>query len=353
MIRSSLINRSKLSSFSPAFTIVELLVVIVVIGILSVVTVMSYTGISNRAVVSSMQSDLSSSSNQLKTYQAINGSYPTTLNNNCPSAPVPDATLCLKASPNNTYTAYTSNGISFSLTETNTNGMVYSITDNTIAVAGAPSYILTVIAGANGSVNNISGSYSTGSSPVIIATPNTGYLFSSWSGTDCSGAFSHSIVMNSNKTCTANFTINTADWNDGISSTVLAGKHVHKVELGSTYMYKTTYSNVLIPQGATGLDPVYPSNMSLVNPQTNPTVDFSEYPAQNACKAIGGRLPSVQELNAIYTNRSTYSYSLYAQYYWSSTESSVFNAWLVYFQGGTLFSGVKTNNGHVICVSDF
>lgn len=352
MARLNLVNRSKLPSFSSAFTIVELLVVIVVIGILAAITVMSYTGISNRAVASSMQSDLSNSSNQLKSYQAINGSYPTALNNNCPSTPVPDTTLCLKASPNNTYT-YTSNGVSFSLTETNTNGMVYSITDNTAAVAGAPNYVLTVVAGANGSVNNVSGNYSAGSSPVIIATPNTGYLFSSWSGIDCSGAFSHSIVMNGNKTCTANFTINTADWNDGISSTVLAGKHIHKVELSSTYMYKTTYSNVLAPQGATGLDPVYPSNMSLVNPQINPTVDFSEYPAQNACKAIGGRLPNVQELNAIYTNRSTYNYSLYAQYYWSSTEFSAFNAWLVYFQDGTLFSGVKTNNGHVICVSDF
>lgn len=40
------------------FTIVELLVVIVVIGILAAITIVAYTGISKQAVISSLQSDL-------------------------------------------------------------------------------------------------------------------------------------------------------------------------------------------------------------------------------------------------------------------------------------------------------
>ena len=66
---------------------------------------------------------------------------------------------------------------------------------------------LTIIAGANGTVNT-GGSFATGSSQTITATPNSGYQFSSWTGdTGCSGVASHTITMDENKTCTANFTL--------------------------------------------------------------------------------------------------------------------------------------------------
>ncbi len=61
------------------FTIVELLVVIVVIGILAAITIVSYTGISQRATVASLQSDLSNASTQLKMDQVVNGAFPGTL----------------------------------------------------------------------------------------------------------------------------------------------------------------------------------------------------------------------------------------------------------------------------------
>lgn len=64
---------------SVGFTIVELLVVIVVIGVLAAITVVSYTGISQKATISSLQSDLSRASTLLKLDQVLGGNYPTSL----------------------------------------------------------------------------------------------------------------------------------------------------------------------------------------------------------------------------------------------------------------------------------
>jgi prepilin-type N-terminal cleavage/methylation domain-containing protein len=114
-----------------AFTIVELLVVIVVIGILAAITIVSYTGISGRAVTATLQSDLTNASDQLKIYQATYGSYPTALTNNCPSAPTADNTLCIKPSNGNTFTYTSVAPTTFHLTATNTNNSSYSITDTT------------------------------------------------------------------------------------------------------------------------------------------------------------------------------------------------------------------------------
>ena len=58
------------------FTIVELLVVIVVIAILAAVTIVSYNGISKRAIEASMQSDLQSAAQLVETENTQNGSYP-------------------------------------------------------------------------------------------------------------------------------------------------------------------------------------------------------------------------------------------------------------------------------------
>ena len=262
------------------FTIVELLVVIVVIGILATITVVSYTGISNKANIAVMQSDLSNSSNQLKMYQATYGSYPTTIDpsTKCPTNPTYDSTLCLKTSQNNTY-AYTSNGTIFNLVETNSNGLSYNITDNT-TVADYP-------------------------------------------------------------------------WYSGIAATALAGKRIYKTNLGSTYMYKTTSDAVASPQGATSLDPNYASNMSLVSPQTYPAVDFSAYPAQNACKAIGGRLPNMQELLAIYAGRTSYGNNFQSYMYWSATEYNSINTYFVYFSNGTISYEYKASLlFYVRCVAD-
>ncbi len=98
-----------------AFTIVELLVVIVVIGILAAITIVSYTGISNKAVASSIQSDLDNASKALKLFQVDNMAYPATISTNCstnPTTATPPTNLCLKISSANNYVGYSANNSS-------------------------------------------------------------------------------------------------------------------------------------------------------------------------------------------------------------------------------------------------
>lgn len=68
-----------------------------------------------------------------------------------------------------------------------------------------PNYTLTTIAGTGGTVSG-GGTYSSGATPTITATPNAYYSFTSWTGsTGCSGSASHTITIDANKSCTANF----------------------------------------------------------------------------------------------------------------------------------------------------
>lgn len=95
-------RKAAVDKSSNGFTIVELLVVVVTIGILAAITVISYTGITQKANIASMQSDLNSASTQIKLFQVYSpsGDYPTA--NNCPS---PGSTeICLKSSGSNTFT---------------------------------------------------------------------------------------------------------------------------------------------------------------------------------------------------------------------------------------------------------
>jgi prepilin-type N-terminal cleavage/methylation domain-containing protein len=61
------------------FTIVELLIVIVVIGILAAITIVAFNGVTSKARVATVTSDLGNASKKLKIDQVLNGSYPATL----------------------------------------------------------------------------------------------------------------------------------------------------------------------------------------------------------------------------------------------------------------------------------
>lgn len=58
------------------FTIVELLIVVVVIGILAAIVTVAYNGVTRRAIETAMQSDLQSASTQLSSAAISSGTYP-------------------------------------------------------------------------------------------------------------------------------------------------------------------------------------------------------------------------------------------------------------------------------------
>jgi prepilin-type N-terminal cleavage/methylation domain-containing protein len=60
----------------PGFTIVELLIVIVVIGILVAITIVAYNGMQNRSRDSRRTSDIAAIQKLLELYKADNGGYP-------------------------------------------------------------------------------------------------------------------------------------------------------------------------------------------------------------------------------------------------------------------------------------
>lgn len=120
------------------FTIVEMMVVIVVIAVLAAVTIVSFTGVNQRATNASIQSDLASAVIKLKLYQVDNTAYPTLIS----SCPTPTAgNICLNSSPGNSYSyvaVNTSNPQTYSLTETNTNGSAYVVTESSSPIATVP-----------------------------------------------------------------------------------------------------------------------------------------------------------------------------------------------------------------------
>jgi hypothetical protein len=80
------------------------------------------------------------------------------------------------------------------------------------------------------------------------------------------------------------------------------------------------------------------------------TTGFSAYPARDACKQIGGRLPTKAELQAIYTNRASFG-TFSASYYWSATEYDAAGAWYVYWSNGDAYYGNEVGTFGVRCVA--
>ena len=189
-----------------AFTIVELLIVIVVIGILVTISVLTYTGVSSRANVATIQSDLDSNSRKLQLYYSLYNSYPTALDaNSCPLTPTAttNPTYCLRYTGSNTLSNYTGTINTFSLNIAN-GSLVWKVTEST-PPASATTFNLTLNTSSGGTATG-SNTYETGSVVTITATPNTNYSFTSWTGdTGCSGAASHTITITANTTCTASF----------------------------------------------------------------------------------------------------------------------------------------------------
>lgn len=73
------LNQIKAMKSQKGFTIVELLIVIVIIGILAAIVIVAYNGVTNRAKASKTQSTVANILKKAEAYNAENGTYPTTL----------------------------------------------------------------------------------------------------------------------------------------------------------------------------------------------------------------------------------------------------------------------------------
>ena len=108
---------SKTSTASRGFTIIELLIVIVIVGVLVAITAVGFNGITKSAKEASAKSDLKQAATQLEADKAksSNNQYPNNTNN-------------LKTSPNNNL-EITSDGTSYCLSVTSTNDIAFNITN--------------------------------------------------------------------------------------------------------------------------------------------------------------------------------------------------------------------------------
>ena len=115
-----------------AFTLVELLIVVVIIAILAAITIVAYNGIQNRARASAASSALSQAAKKLELYKVDNSAYPTSAN--LASAGITNT--------NDTTYQYTSDGTTYCLTATNVTISYYlnSTTTPSPTAGGCPGH---------------------------------------------------------------------------------------------------------------------------------------------------------------------------------------------------------------------
>ncbi len=142
--------------------------------------------------------------------------------------------------------AYVSNyfGNTVSVIDTTTNTVVGTATAGGgpvgVAVARFTStlntYVLTLTTAGTGSGSVTgAGTYSDGQTATVTATANAGSTFTGWTGTNGAECATGSVLMNANKSCTANFTLNTYTL-----TLTTAGSGSGTTSGGGTYNYNQT-----------------------------------------------------------------------------------------------------------------
>lgn len=127
-------------SKSSAFTIVELLIVVVIIGILAAITIVSYSGITQKAVGATLRSDLTNASKKLNMYNVLYSAYPTAMTSSdggktyCPTTPVANSEYCIKPTNDATLIYSTTGDSDFTILATKGN-TIYSITKDSAPMA--------------------------------------------------------------------------------------------------------------------------------------------------------------------------------------------------------------------------
>jgi hypothetical protein len=219
---------------------------------------------------------------------------------------------------------------------TNNNGATTNITNSNINLNSGDPKLSTSI---GGDTDSTTAEFNTWEKSNTAAGTNNVYLLkplgaTATSGSECaSGAVQGGVCY--------------SPWIAGRAGTAMASKEVYNANLTSTYSWGPYPGSCFGPQCATELDPNYPSNYALV---ASNTVDFSAYPARNACKAIGGRLPYINELLELYAGQASYGNNFGAGYFWSATEYEAFYARFVNFYNGNANNDDKDFAFYVRCV---
>ena len=110
------------------------------------------------------------------------------------------------------------------------------------ATTSVTQYSLTVSAGTGGSVSTSGGTYDDGSSVSITATPNDGYEFTGWNGSNSTNS-TISVTINSNTVIEALFTEIPAQASTETSSTETASTETSSTETSSTETASTETSS--------------------------------------------------------------------------------------------------------------
>ena len=124
----------------------------------------------------------------------------------------------------------------------------YGSTSTTTSVT---QYSLTVTAGTGGSVSTSGGTYNDGSSVSITATPNDGYEFSGWNGSNSTNS-TISVTINSNTIIEALFTEIpiTETTSTETTSTETSSTETSSTETTSTETTSSTYSITVTAQSS-------------------------------------------------------------------------------------------------------
>ena len=155
------------------FTIVELLIVIVVIGILATLAIVAYNRTIQNSHVASLQSDLGTAAGQLNLDNGSNGTYPA-------SAALANNGAGLKPSAGTTFTyVYTSSDNSYCLIGTK-NGASYYVaegTDNPVAGTACPPRVTTLAGSGAAGFADGTGSIAQLSGPTSVAVNSSGTIY--------------------------------------------------------------------------------------------------------------------------------------------------------------------------------
>lgn len=182
------------------YTIVELLVVIVVIGILSTLVFISYQGIAKKAIVANLESELQSAGKLISMYHVEYESFPSSLSAvGCPNGPTQNANYCIKYSEGTNMSYSSGSSSTFTLTYTK-NGVVCRITEDLSPYEVGPAPI-TAIANITGNTQ-VGQVITAGSIEPSGATVAYQWQSSTTSGgtyTDISGATASTYTLTSNE----------------------------------------------------------------------------------------------------------------------------------------------------------